>query len=121
MPAMTAMSRDLFRGSLHERPHVSLQLSQRRILDVHHVSRTVVAQAYARMLVRVERHVVQRVLGGEVGRGQVVVAGTDEKLHERVLIERVFERLRGVREAAALYAPVPLVRTKASAQDVVLE
>src|SRR5262249_60787456 len=41
--------------------------------------------------------------------------------HERSLVESIFEGLGCIRESAALYAPVPLVRTKAAAQDVVLE
>jgi len=64
----------LLQRSLHERSHVLLQFAQRRVLDIHHVPGAVVAQADFCVLGRVERHVVERVLRGEIRSGQVEVA-----------------------------------------------
>jgi hypothetical protein len=69
----------------------------------------------------IERHVIERVLRGKVWSGQVEVTGTDKELHEGILVKGVFQRPRGIREAAALYAPVPLVKAEAAAQDVILQ
>ena len=58
---------------LHKRSYVLLQLAQRRILDIHHVSGAVIAQADFCVLGRVKRHVIERVLRGEVWSGQIEV------------------------------------------------
>ena len=83
-------------------------------MDVHHVARLVLGGADARPLAGVEAHVAQGVLGGEIRRGQVVVALGHEEPHVGVLRERAAQRLAGVGIALA---PLPL--PDASAQDVV--
>src|SRR5262249_43203663 len=123
--AMSAMTCDLgdllLQRSRHKRRNVFLQFSQRRVLDIHHVSRAVIPQTDPCVLGGVERHVIEGVPCREVRSGQVVVSRADEKLHEWILVEGVFQRLSRVREASALYAPVPFVEAKAAAEDVVLE
>src|SRR5262249_47627157 len=73
------------------------------------------------MLRLIQSHVIERVLRGEVWSRQVVIAGADKKLHKRIFVEGVLERLRRVGEATALDAPVPLVEAEAAAEDVILK
>ena len=69
---MTAI--DLLQRRSHKAPHILLQLSQRLVLYVHHVSCAVVAERDSFVLVRVEAHVIERVLCAEVWRGEIKVA-----------------------------------------------
>src|SRR6185295_15924278 len=109
----------LLQRLLDERAHVLAQPGQLAGVDVHHVPGLVEAGAEVALEARVQAQVAERVFGGEVGRGQVVVAGGHEEPHVRVLGERAAQRLAGVGEHVVA-AEVPAL-ADAAAQDVVGE
>lgn len=82
------------------------------------MARLVILQADVGALARVEVHVIQRVLGGKIGRRHVVIAAGDQQLQVRVLGEGAAQGFAGV-GISVVGAPVPL--RDAAAEDVILE
>src|SRR5215510_625007 len=90
----------------NERRHVLLQFSQRLQVNVHHMPRLVICRFDVPLQARIEVHVIDRVFGGEIGRGHVVIAVCDEELHERIFRERALERDARV-GISVVRAPIP--------------
>ena len=88
----------LLQSAVEEAAYLFLQAGERVALDVHHVSRVIVAERNLLVLRRREIHVVERVLSGKKRRRQIVVAVGDEELHVRILDEGEAQRFAGVGE-----------------------
>src|SRR5579864_2708716 len=92
---------NLLQSPPDKRRNIFLQFTQRFIAYIHHVSGAVVSKADALVLLGVQSHMVERVLGGKVRRCQVEIARPYEQLHKRILVEGITQCLGSIRKSLA--------------------
>ena len=78
MAVMAVMAIGSLQSIVDERTDILSQRGERFILDIHHVPGGVIPQADAPVLGRIQAHVVERVLGGEVGSCEIVESRPDK-------------------------------------------